>query len=443
MDARRRTEIAEQQRLRAQKAHWSPWQLARSIHDLAETPTLLMAWRLATGHTQDEVCAGIRGLALDDGQSCGLGCPQLSRWESGKERPGSFYRRLLSRWYRASVDRLGLGNDSGCTPPAEEDPVDRRRFLSLAAAAPLLAQLDEIRTGIDTHLGVMPTPADIEHWRDVVVGHVGAYGQVAPSELLARLTPDMAALAGLCQRHPHQRDLHVAAARLAGLVGAIYTDLDQDRDARDWLHTAAQLAEVSGELETRCWIVMAQAMTALYSPHVGHVLTIASRAPDAVRQAGPAAAQLAGLTARAHARLGHAAEARQALDQAHHLSTKLTGAQQSETFFGFPARELAMYTSQVLTDIRSGEAWDAQQRALDAYPAGDVMDRPLILFDRARLLIAQGEARQGAQVAGDAVTCLDPAMRVPLLMSRAAQVGTLLAQADAGIAADYRERIAA
>jgi hypothetical protein len=289
----------------------------------------------------------------------------------------------------------------------------------------------------------MPTPADVQHWRDVVIGHVGSYGQVAPKELLTRLTPDMASLAGLCQRHPHQRDLHVAAARLAGLVGAVYTDLDQDRDARAWLHTAAQLAEVSGEDETRCWVVMARAMSALYSPHVGQVVTIASRAPAAVRQAGPAGAQLAGLTARAHAKLGHHDDAQNALEKAHRLSAKLTTTQKGETFFGFPERELAMYTSQVLTDIRSSEAWEAQQQALDAYPVDDVMDRPLILFDRARLLIGTGEARQAAQIAGDAVTSLDPAMRVPLLMTRAAQVGTLLAQADAGIAADYRERIAA
>ncbi|WP_157594510.1 hypothetical protein [Streptosporangium amethystogenes] len=441
-----RAQIVDRLRKTAADRQWSSWRLTSEIQQQADTPTLLMAWRLAMGVTQEQVCQGLQGLASDDGQSCAVSCQQLSRWEHGKERPGPFYRRLLTRWYRTNVDRLGLGDDPVSTYPAyaesEEDPLKRRTFLGLAAAAPMIT-LEDVRKGLDSHLGVTISTADVDHWHDVVIGHASTYGHTSPAELLTGLTPDMAALAELCRTHPHQRDLHVTAARLAGLIGAAHTDLGHDRDAREWLHTAARLADLSGDNETSAWIVMAQAMTALYSPQLAHVIAIADRAAPAIREAGPGAAQLAGLVARAHAQLGRHTEARQALRQAQTLADKLTPAQQHETFFGFPRRELAMYTSQVLTVTDSADAWDAQQIALNGYPDDDPMDRPLILLDRARFLIARDEIDAAADTAAGAITSLTAHQRVPLLLTQAAAIGDLLAQADARVAANYIERIAA
>ncbi len=102
-----------------------------------------------------------------------------------------------------------------------------------------------------------------------------------------------------------------------------------------------------------------------------------------------------------------------------------------------------MYTSQVLTVTDSADAWDAQQIALNGYPDDDPMDRPLILLDRARFLIARDEIDAAADTAAGAITSLTAHQRVPLLLTQAAAIGDLLAQADARVAANYIERIAA
>ncbi|WP_326636998.1 hypothetical protein OG884_25675 [Streptosporangium sp. NBC_01755] len=104
--------------------------------------------------------------------------------------------------------------------------------------------LEDVRKGLDSHLGVTISTADVDHWHDVVIGHASTYGHTPPAELLTGLTPDIAALAELCRTHPHQRDLHVTAARLAGLIGAAHTDLGHDRDAREWLHTSGRIASL-------------------------------------------------------------------------------------------------------------------------------------------------------------------------------------------------------
>ncbi|WP_431917998.1 hypothetical protein [Nonomuraea jabiensis] len=100
MDPQSRDVICAELRATAAAEDWSPWQLVQAIHDKAETPTLLMAWRLAAGQTQADVIAGIRGLAADDGHPLlpqQPSIPHYSRWENGHGLPGRFYRRYLDR----------------------------------------------------------------------------------------------------------------------------------------------------------------------------------------------------------------------------------------------------------------------------------------------------------------------------------------------------------
>jgi len=66
-------------------------------------------------------------------------------------------------------------------------------------------------------------------------------------------------------QYPQQHDLARLASRLCGLTGAVHTDLGDRRAARDWLHTAGRYAGMSGDLATRYWVAMAQAMTATYA----------------------------------------------------------------------------------------------------------------------------------------------------------------------------------
>lgn len=454
MDARERGAIAAQLRATAAGEGWSPWWLAREIHRQTQAPTLLMAWRLATGHTQDDVVRGIRGLAADDGTPCAPSPnnQQLSRWENGKDNPGPFYRRYLALWYRCPPDRLGLGDPDPLPTLKEtprdpgldmEDHVDRRQFLALAATAPALAHLGAIRERMDSSLRHVLPSTDVEQWWDISVGHTGSYGQLAPAELLSRLAPDLAEIADLADRYPRQRDLHVVVSRLCGLTGAVHTDLDNDREARSWLQTAARYAELSGDRVQQCWVAMAQAMTAFYSSAPSVVIHIAARTTSRLGDAPSApGAQLAGLAARAHAHLGRTDAARADLQRAHDLFGQLDHSQHEEGFFGFPSRELDMYTSQVLSRINDPAAWEAQTSALAAYPPDEPMDRPLIQLDRAIYLTQRGEPDEAATTAADAITSLPTSMRVPLLMAQARQVGDRIAQLSTNAASQLREQLA-
>jgi hypothetical protein len=179
---------------------------------------------------------------------------------------------------------------------------------------------------------------------------------------------------------------------------------------------------MSGDLNTRYWVAMAQAITATYTPDPARVLAISDQATAELGScSGAAAAQLTGLAARAT--LGNTESARTQLTTAERIADHLTAAQADEVFFGFPRREMAMYASQVLTATDDPAAWAAQTHALAAYPASDPMDRPLILLGRARHLARHDEPDQAASVAVTAITTLAPAQRVPLLITQARAVG--------------------
>ncbi|GLW05565.1 hypothetical protein Misp01_06950 [Microtetraspora sp. NBRC 13810] len=450
MDPQSRFVISADLRATAAAEDWTPWQLVQAIHGKAETRSLLMAWRLAAGQTQAEVIAGVRGLAADDGHPCSRGNPSIqhySRWENGHGTPSRFYRRYLALWFRCPLDRLGLADEDpivtlmGQAPDPElEDDVDRRRFFSVVAAAPMIWSLDSTRSRMEAGLRRVLPAQDLDHWADVTAGHVASYGTVPPQGLLDALSPDLHEIAGFADRYPHQRELHLIASRLCGLVGAAATDLEQERTARDWLHTARRYADLSGDTTQRYWIAMAQAISAYYGPTPQMVITIVGRARAMLGDAPSApAAQLTGLAARAYARLGQREEAARELANAHATFDRLTAEQRTEPFFGFPQAEMTMYSSQVLSLTGKPEAWNEQDKALAAYPDDDPMDRPLILLDRARYLIGQGEAGQAAAVAAAAVTEVPAHRRVPLLMTQARQLGDALAQLSPQAAANLRE----
>ena len=185
---------------------------------------------------------------------------------------------------------------------------------------------------------------------------------------------------------------------------------------------------------------MARAMTVTYPLDAGRVLKVAEQAAAELGPYdGPAAAQLSGLAARAHAALGHDRSARSRLRATERIAGRLTAEQAGETFFGFPRREMVMYTSQVLTAAGDPAAWHAQADALAGYPASDRMDRPLILLGRARHLARYGEPEQAAHVATNAIGAIALPFRVPLLMSEARAVGQAITAASARAGRQYAQ----
>ena len=320
--------------------------------------------------------------------------------------------------------------------------MDRRQFLQLAAAVPLIPALDETRRKMNADLRHVLPSDELSRWSDIADSHVAAYGQQPPAQLLTALQPDLSDLADLTSGYPRERDLSLVASRLCGLTGALHTDLGNDRQASDWLHTAARYAGLSADTAQQYWVAVAQALSALYGKQPGQVITIASRARTELGELACApAAQLAGLTARAHARAGHAGAARAELDRAGQL---LGRSAPDGGFFGFPERELLMYLSAARTGIADPAAPDAQAQALAAYPDTDPMDRPLIRLDQARYLATQArDPHAAAQVAITAITDLPAALRVPLLVAQARAVAPAISVLSQQAAGRYHEELTA
>lgn len=434
MKDRCRDLLVEDLRQRAEQAAWTPWELARHVYEVARTPTLLMAWRLATGLTQTELANSVRKLAADAGCPCSPStpsCQQISRWENGHDKPGAFYQGLLAAWYRTDPARLGLVGDltlvvePDCLSVQPDGENNRRDLLNVAA--PVALQLDQIRRRMDTDLRHVLPSAETDEWARIVCQHVAAYGTLPPGTLLERLALDLSDLADLIGRYPQERDLARQASRLCGLVSALHTDLGDARAARNWLYTGGRYAATSDDVASRYWIAMARAMTATYLHDPARVLAIARKAAGELgSHQGAAIAQLTGLAARAHAVLGDSRAARAQLTVAERLAEHLAPSEADEKFFGFPHREMVMYSSQVLTATDEPSAWNIQTDALSGYPASDHMDRPLILLDRARFLARHGEPDQASYVAATAITSLKPAWRVPLLINEARRVGKVI-----------------
>ncbi|WP_344977441.1 hypothetical protein [Salinactinospora qingdaonensis] len=448
MDSRKRARIADDLRTHAAEQDWTRWELVQAVHVKAETPTLLMAWRLACGHTQRHVIDGLRLIGDDTGTPCSPNISQLSRWEAGADGVGPFYRRLFALFYGTSPASLGF---PAPPPPITSDPitckgdddVDRRSFLGLAATttAPAVLPLGEIRQRLESPLKRLLPTADLAYWTDTTDRHITAYGTCTPADLLVRLSEDLDEVSALANRYSHQRDLQMVAARLCGLTGALHTDLNDEAEARTWLTIAGGYARLAEDAPMRTWVAMAQAMLAYYGHRPDESIQIAEKARrDIGDSASAGLVQLTGLTARAHARLGDHDAARQTLAGATTLFSSVPAEEASDGFFGFPEIQLSMYESSVLSHIGDAAAWNAQTSALDAY-AGDPLSYTLISLDRARWQLQRGKAEDAALTATTALEDLRPAERLPLIVDQAVVLGDDIAVESPQAGNTYKENL--
>lgn len=154
---------------------------------------------------------------------------------------------------------------------------------------------------------------------------------------------------------------------------------------------------------------------------------------------GAAGVQLSGLAARAHAQQGNTVAARQELETATELFDRVATEDAEADFFGFPARQLTMYTSSVLSHIGDERAWDSQEEALELYD-DDFLERTVILIERAHYLLDH-DLDHAAATAADAIADLDDQHRIPLLIDQAMNFADELSHHSPALAADYRSRI--
>src|SRR6266568_5079802 len=68
-------------------------------------------------------------------------------------------------------------------PLLQEDGMERRQFLSIAAITPLLANPNTTRAHMDAGLRRVLPSADVEHLWNLTEAHAAAYGRIPPALL--------------------------------------------------------------------------------------------------------------------------------------------------------------------------------------------------------------------------------------------------------------------
>jgi tetratricopeptide (TPR) repeat protein len=225
------------------------------------------------------------------------------------------------------------------------------------------------------------------------------------------------------QSAPVRRRLTIAAARMSGLMALTLLKLGDGR-ARAWWRTGRTAAAAAEDRPTLSWMYAQEAYQLYYGGDLEGAVELAVRAQQlagGLPCVGPALA--APLEARAHALLGRAEGAADALAAAGVALERLPAEDRSQSAFGYAEDQLRFHSGNAWTHLGdTGRAREELGRALELYPTSDRTDRALIALDQAMCLAADGDLSAAAAHATTTVVDLPPEHRSALIIYRARDV---------------------
>ncbi|MGA5643320.1 transcriptional regulator [Streptomyces cinereoruber] len=354
----------------------------------------------------------------------------IKRWETEKRLPVPDWHETIARAYGVSVAdvqrAVAASRQHRRSQRRESEDVKRRSFLGVAAAAvgataaPGIAQA---REGIDGAL-TGSRSGDLAYLEGAFERHRGGYRGRSPEDVLTAMRADLNLLGQVLNRpHPAgaRADLARTTAGIAGLVAIVQHDRGDREDARRWFTTAEKAAKESGDRRMAAWVLARHAMVPLNYGAPEVALRIATRARRAAGRTPTAAAALASaVTARALAAIGDQRGARDAVRDVQLLAERLSGPEEADTWFGYPAQKHFVHLSQAYTLLGDTEAaYSAQDDALYLTTSPSVMTRALIAMDTAACLRLDGDAAMAAEMAAGVFDRLPVPYRVGLVRSRA------------------------
>lgn len=425
---------------RAWRAHanangWEPWRCATAIAECCGIG-LLKATRLAHGWQLAETVAASERLEDAPGEPVTMTVKQLSRWESGDERPRPAALDLLCRLYATRPDRLGFGTDyspsTEAVPTASALPALIGGPVTIGAGVSrLLDFADEVRSAADKVL----TPSTVSHERidlysDTFAWRRREYCATAPAPMLSILLSECREIQDLAAgHHPAAiaRRLSELTANYATLIADALMKLGEQRSAHAWYATAMIAADDSGDPVVRAQVRAQAAMLPYYYGHLAEAVRLAREAQMLTRGRPCSAAALAAAAeARALARLGQAAEAETAMRRSQEAFDQLSEPDE-ELAFRFTERRLLLYLSGTLTYLgATRRAGDIQATALARYRDDDGIDPVLIRLDQAICLATDGDLDDGCQLAEATLNAMAPQHRTGIVLARTADLIAVL-----------------
>ncbi|MFD4433763.1 helix-turn-helix transcriptional regulator, partial [Nocardia sp. NPDC058497] len=193
---------------------------------------LIREMRDARGWSQGRLADA---LAEHSGQS--INRESVSRWESCKHNPSPYWLRHLAAVLDVPFAVL------------ESDDVNRRQFLSSMAAtsvAPVVAS-DILAEGFSARL--RGTGPSIDAWAAMLDEYGTSYMVAGAAEIQKRLVVDLAVIQQQCE----DPRMWGHASRLATLFAKTFPGSDGSK-AVGWYRMAAEMADRSGDVDTRVWV---------------------------------------------------------------------------------------------------------------------------------------------------------------------------------------------
>ncbi|MBB5874654.1 hypothetical protein F4553_008088 [Allocatelliglobosispora scoriae] len=313
--------------------------------------------------------------------------------------------------------------------PVSETEEMLRRTVITALATVVTGQASEGITALTVDGGGLRSPAAVDGWHEAVWEYGYAYFTTPRQDLLLDLVGDFTTIIDQMRRSSaaDRRQLAGPAAHLGALTAKACTDLGYARESRHaWRH-ARRLADESGDESIRSWVRGHESVGGLYQNRpLPVVLELALRGLATTPDSPTAGRiELLGGKAQTLAMMGHHEAALAALDETRTMFNALPDEVRSltESVFGWPEQSLRHTESFVLTHSgRIRDAYTAQDRALQLYPAAQIVSHCQIRLHRAYCLIREGHITEGITQADGAVSRLPTHRRKRIALTVAARV---------------------
>jgi tetratricopeptide (TPR) repeat protein len=296
------------------------------------------------------------------------------------------------------------------------------------ADEPLVRELAGVRRQLDEALAAASISArQLGMIEDSTRGHVNDYPATPPTVMLSRIATECAEVTALSRRRQPaavQARLSSCAALLATLCADALMRLGQTPDAQLWYRTAMFAADDSERPALGVLVRAQAAMLPYYFGDARQTVRLADEALSLSAKPCRSGALAAASRARALARIGDTASARDAVQQARSLFDQV-GGDDSDAAFRFPVKRFLFYLAGAATWMGdTGAAYRLQDEALALYRTSNTVsiDPALILLDRARCLVDDTRADEAATVAQGAVAMLPERQRTEIVLAGAHEI---------------------
>jgi hypothetical protein len=363
---------------------------------------LLRDQRLVRGWTEDDVAAGLHGVAVELGEmdSPRVDANHVSKWERGARVPSRYYAPRLCLLFELPPDQIGLAPTPRLLAECQRlHDVRRRRLLAMRGRleSPFLVPTSRPASGAPIVEALEAAIRD--YWRrDDQFG-----GETLRPAVIGQLDYVMGLFASSMAPETMRR-LHLAAAELSRLVGWMFFDARAYDLSRRYFKQAQGLTRDAGDVVSEANVLASMSLQATYEDDPRGALVLVQEAQERSRRAATprVAAMLAMREAFAHAALGDRVGCHSALARSQRSFERARPGDHDPDWVGY-FDETKLIADTGIARSRLGEHREAEpliRAALEGEEPTSLRLRAFHSYWLALACLRQGEVEQACDAAG-------------------------------------------